>query len=214
MSIECPACKVERDLESYTLTRHPTAGSVCDFCQEAGAKAPEPPQEPKKRGRKPKVPPDPVRPVESPPEAPKSTPKSTDLISDEAAAQPYAAPAFDEQAARTNPDKEVAARELCRRRLMPFIQRFRPKYMPGWVHNDICRRLERFVEAVERGEEPRLLLMMPPRGGKQLADETMVPTPTGWRRHGELKAGDEVFHPSGRPVRVLALRKRPLPTSK
>ena len=166
MSIECPACKVERDLESYTLTRHPTAGSVCDFCQEAGAKAPEPPQEPKKRGRKPKVPPDPVRPVESPPEAPKSAPKSTDLISDEAAAQPYAAPAFDEQAARTNPDKEVAARELCRRRLMPFIQRFRPKYMPGWVHKDICRRLERFVEAVERGEEPRLLLMMPPRGGK------------------------------------------------
>lgn len=166
MSIECPVCKVERDLESYTLTRHPTAGSVCDFCQEAGAKAPEPPQEPKKRGRKPKVPPDPVRPVESPPEAPKSTPKSTDLISDEAAAQPYAAPAFDEQAARTNPDKEVAARELCRRRLMPFVQRFRPKYLPGWVHKDICRRLERFVEKVEAGEEPRLLLMLPPRGGK------------------------------------------------
>lgn len=208
MSIECPVCKVERDLESYTLTRHPTAGSVCDFCQEAGAKAPEPPQEPKKRGRKPKVPPDPVRPVESPPEAPKSTPKSTDLISDEAAAQPYAAPAFDEQAARTNPDKEVAARELCRRRLMPFVQRFRPKYLPGWVHKDICRRLERFVEKVEAGEEPRLLLMLPPRGGKQLADETLVPTPSGWRHHGDLKAGDEVFHPSGRPVRVLAVSKK------
>ena len=162
MSIECPACKVERDLESYSLTKNPTAGSVCDFCQEAGVKPPEPPQEPKKRGRKPKAPPDPIRPVESPPEAP----KTVDKLPSDAAEEAYSAPAFDAQAAEANPAKELAARELCRRRLMPFIQRFRPKYMPGWVHKDICRRLERFVEKVEAGEEPRLLLMMPPRGGK------------------------------------------------
>lgn len=162
MSIECPACKVERDLESYSLTKNPTAGSVCDFCQEAGVKPPEPPQEPKKRGRKPKAPPDPIRPVESPPEAP----KTVDKLPSDAAEEAYSAPAFDTQAAEANPAKELAARELCRRRLMPFIQRYRPKYMPGWVHKDICRRLERFVERVEAGEEPRLLLMMPPRGGK------------------------------------------------
>jgi len=162
LSIECPACKVERDLESYSLTKNPTAGSVCDFCQEAGVKPPEPPQEPKKRGRKPKAPPDPIRPVESPPEAP----KTVDKLPSNAAEEAYSAPAFDAQAAEANPAKELAARELCRRRLMPFIQRFRPKYMPGWVHKDICRRLERFIEKVEAGEEPRLLLMMPPRGGK------------------------------------------------
>ena len=159
MSIECPACKVERDLESYSLTKNPTAGSVCDFCQEAGVKPPEPPQEPKKRGRKPKAPPDPIRPVESPPEAP----KTVDKLPSDAAEEAYSAPAFDAQAAEANPAKELAARELCRRRLMPFVQRFRPKYMPGWVHKDICRRLERFVEKVEAGEEPRLLLMLPPR---------------------------------------------------
>lgn len=49
---------------------------------------------------------------------------------------------------------------------MHFVKRFRPKYLAGWVHEDICRRLERFLEAVERGEEPRMLLMMPPRSGK------------------------------------------------
>ena len=65
-----------------------------------------------------------------------------------------------------DPMVELAARELCRRRLLPFIQRFRPKYMAGWVHEDICRRIERFVKQVERGESPRLLLMMPPRSGK------------------------------------------------
>lgn len=48
---------------------------------------------------------------------------------------------------------------------MPFVQRFRPKYMAGWVHEDICRRLERFMLDVEAGKEPRLLLMMPPRSG-------------------------------------------------
>lgn len=62
--------------------------------------------------------------------------------------------------------QEMAARTLARRRLLPFIRRFRPKYQAGWVHEDICRRLERFVEAVERQEEPRLLLCMPVRMGK------------------------------------------------
>lgn len=66
----------------------------------------------------------------------------------------------------TDPMAELAERELSRRRLLPFIQRFRPKYTAGWVHADICRRIERFVKQVEEGKEPRLLLMMPPRSGK------------------------------------------------
>lgn len=79
---------------------------------------------------------------------------------------PYQPPLFDYKAANANPLAELAARELCRRRLLPFIQRFRPRYTPGWVHADICRRVERFVERVEKGEDPRLLLLMPPRSGK------------------------------------------------
>lgn len=79
---------------------------------------------------------------------------------------PYQPPLFDYKAANANPLAELAARELCRRRLLPFIQRFRPRYRAGWVHADICRRVERFIERVERGEDPRLLLMMPPRSGK------------------------------------------------
>lgn len=83
----------------------------------------------------------------------------------EAYALPYDPPSyhFDDS---DDPMREFAARELCRRKLLPFIQRFRPKYMAGWVHEDICRRIERFVEQVEAGQSPRLLLMMPPRSGK------------------------------------------------
>ena len=85
---------------------------------------------------------------------------------DAAFAIPYEAPFFDFDHAIHDPEAELASRELCRRHLLPFIQRFRPKYKAGWVHADICRRFERFLRQVENGEEPRLLLMMPPRSGK------------------------------------------------
>ena len=67
--------------------------------------------------------------------------------------EPYLAPMFDYDAATADPLAELASRELCRRRLLPFIQRFRPKYMAGWVHADICRRFERFLQQVENGDE-------------------------------------------------------------
>lgn len=78
---------------------------------------------------------------------------------------PYDPPSF-HFAPDEDPNIELASRELARRKLLPFIQRFRPKYTAGWVHEDICRRIERFVKQVEQGLSPRLLLMMPPRSGK------------------------------------------------
>lgn len=63
-------------------------------------------------------------------------------------------------------DKELAARVLSRRRLLPFIQRFNPDYQAGWVHHDICRRLERFAEQIDLKQSPRLMLLCPPRSGK------------------------------------------------
>ena len=60
----------------------------------------------------------------------------------------------------------MASRVLAKRRFMPFVKRMNPKYLDGWVHNDIAERLERFSEAVARGESPRLMLLVPPRHGK------------------------------------------------
>lgn len=170
----CPSCQIERDLESFSLTPEVTEHAICDFCVELGPKAPPP--TPKKRGRKPKEAPQAPIPLPTPqpaqetpqkaPERPVERSPDIQAEADAAFAMPYVPPKFDQQAAATDPVRELAARELARRRLMPFVQRFRPKYMPGWVHKDICRRLERFVEAVERHEEPRLLLMCPPRSGK------------------------------------------------
>lgn len=97
-------------------------------------------------------------------------PEVPDIVPEEVATEymalPYSPPLFSYQDANSNPVAELASRELCRRRLLPFIKRFRPKYTAGWFHADICRRVERFVERVERMESPRLLLMAPPRSGK------------------------------------------------
>lgn len=110
--------------------------------------------------------------VEQPVEAPKPKRLRTKLSDDErqkalddAFELPYDPPSY-HFAPSADPNVELASRELCRRKLLPFIQRFRPKYTAGWVHEDICRRIERFVRQVEEGKEPRLLLMMPPRSGK------------------------------------------------
>ena len=108
----------------------------------------------------------PPLPTPTPTEPPKERSEASQRAAEEAYQLPYEPPTFDFQHAASSPEQELAQRELCRRRLLPFIQRFRPKYNAGWVHADICRRLERFMRQVERGEEPRLLLMCPPRSGK------------------------------------------------
>ena len=56
------------------------------------------------------------------------------------------------------------------------------------------------LEAVERGEIDRLAIFMPP--GHLLAHDTLVPTPQGWREHGDLEVGVYVFDQSGAPVMV------------
>lgn len=92
---------------------------------------------------------------------------STEVIfPEEGEAEPYVKPKFDKKAAEQNPVVELANRALAHKHLLPFIQRYRPRYDAGWVHKDICRRLERFVSDVAAKKRPRMLLMMPPRSGK------------------------------------------------
>jgi hypothetical protein len=67
---------------------------------------------------------------------------------------------------RLKAQAEMASRIMSRRRLLPLVQRMNDRYMAGWVHEDICRRLERFSDDVAAGLSPRLMILMPPRHGK------------------------------------------------
>jgi hypothetical protein len=59
------------------------------------------------------------------------------------------------------------------------------------------------LEQVARGEEKRVMIFMPP--GHLFDSETLVPTPAGWKEHGQLKRGDCVFGLDGAPVPVTAV---------
>jgi predicted phage terminase large subunit-like protein len=62
--------------------------------------------------------------------------------------------------------QEIARRALARKSLLYFTKKTHPKYESGWVHADICDRLERFAQQVAEKKSPRLMLLMPPRHGK------------------------------------------------
>lgn len=97
-------------------------------------------------------------------------------------------PQIDPEAAAVDPvQQELARRELARRRMIEFVQQFHPRYKAGWVHHDICRRLERFAADVEAGLSPRLMLLMPPRHGKsQLASKLYPAWHLGHYPHHEF----------------------------
>lgn len=181
----CSTCQIDR------LGSTLDANGQCPFCIDDGVAPPEPPApEPKtskivvvpSRGTGSKA-------KSDAPAIPRAARAENQSAVDEAYALPYAAPAFDVKAAEADPAKELALRALCRRRLLPFVQRFRPKYLAGWVHEDICRRLERFVRAVEAGESPRLLLLLPPRSGKsELGSRNFPPWVLGQHPDWEIIA--------------------------
>ena len=70
---------------------------------------------------------------------------------------------------------ELALRFLTRKRLLPFVERFNPDYTAGWVHKDICNRLEQFSKDVAEKKSPRLMLFMPPRHGKSTLASVAFP---------------------------------------
>lgn len=66
----------------------------------------------------------------------------------------------------TEADREEAYNQAARECLSGFIWRTLPKYQMGWVHEEICNELDKFLQAVVDGKSPRLMLTMPPRHGK------------------------------------------------
>lgn len=67
---------------------------------------------------------------------------------------------------QTEAKRILAERELARRHMLHFVKQSNPAYQAGWVHADICQRLDKFAQGVEQGLHPRLMITMPPRHGK------------------------------------------------
>jgi predicted phage terminase large subunit-like protein len=85
--------------------------------------------------------------------------------------------------------------------LHKLIRQVYPNYKFYKFHAELIKQLQRVID----GDCKRLIVQCPPRQGKEISHSTPVLTTRGWKTHGELVPGDEVFHPSGRPVKVVAL---------
>ncbi|MCD7721308.1 MAG: terminase family protein [Prevotellaceae bacterium] len=95
-------------------------------------------------------------------------------------------------------------REDAPRRFSSYIKHVYPKYQCEWFHILIADKCQSLLDGT-LGKD-RLMVFMPPQHGKALSVNTPVLTANrGWVRHGDLRAGDIVFSPSGRQVRVQAV---------
>jgi hypothetical protein len=96
--------------------------------------------------------------------------------------------------------------ELARRSMLRFCMKMKEDFIVSWHHELICEYLDKFAAKKIK----RLMITLPPRHGKKIADSIPVLTPSGWTTHGKLKKGDYVFSPSGKPVKILATNAKSL----
>lgn len=73
-----------------------------------------------------------------------------------------------------------------------------PTFEPVSFHKHYYNALTMFAD----GKIKKMMVFVPPQHGKELADSTLIPTPKGFVRHGDLKVGDYVFGRGGKPVMV------------
>lgn len=85
--------------------------------------------------------------------------------------------------------------------LVAFGKQTYPNFMVGAHH----RKITAIFEAIARGEKKRVIINIAPRHGKLIADDTPILTTKGWTTHGNLQIGDEVFSPSGKPIKVIGV---------
>lgn len=94
---------------------------------------------------------------------------------------------------------ELFLQEGARRKLIWFAQYMQPSFQPTPFHRAYYEVLDRFVKK----QIKKLIIQAPPQHGKLIADNEVVLTPSGPKRHGDLRVGDYVFGRDGKPVRVL-----------
>lgn len=82
--------------------------------------------------------------------------------------------------------------------LLSFTKATFPSFEPAGFHKYYYNVLTEFAH----GNIKKLMVFMPPQHGKELSDSTLILTPKGFVRHGDLKVGDYVYGREGRPVRV------------
>lgn len=88
---------------------------------------------------------------------------------------------------------------LARKSFWGYCMAIAPDFYCKDYLKEICDTIQEFVF----DDNELLIINVPPRHGKKLANNTPVLTINGWKQHGDLKIGDYVFNQYGIPVKVI-----------
>jgi predicted phage terminase large subunit-like protein len=105
----------------------------------------------------------------------------------------------------TAADFKAMKQEHARRHLISAIQHIKKDYLAGWFHKKLGRVIEKFLADCIAGKSPRLIIEAPPRHGKALSVDEVVPTPDGFKRMSDLRVGDSVFAVDGSITKIVAI---------
>jgi predicted phage terminase large subunit-like protein len=102
---------------------------------------------------------------------------------------------------------ELLRADVGRETLNEYICRVSPRHRPP-------KHIGPVMDLWQRTRQERVLALveLPPRHAKLVADSTPVLTPIGWRTHGDLRVGDEVYAPDGTATRVRYVTHKDLAT--
>lgn len=100
---------------------------------------------------------------------------------------------------RIKENPELLVRFVAKNDLSVFSRYIKPKMDMSNFHKVYYKVLDLFAHKKIK----KLIISMPPQHGKLIADNQLVMTPFGVKRHGELRVGDYVFGSDGQPVKVL-----------
>ena len=70
---------------------------------------------------------------------------------------------------------EAISREVCSGSLIDFVSESMDGYKAGWVHHEVCEKLEQFIKDVIAEKNPRLGKFLPPGSGKSFLSSERFP---------------------------------------
>lgn len=90
---------------------------------------------------------------------------------------------------------------------IPLPSYLAKKDFPEYKMPRHLKLLEKELWKIAVGINKRLIVSMPPRHGKAMANNTPVLTTKGWVNHGDLMVNDYVYGADGLPKRILATQE-------
>ena len=93
--------------------------------------------------------------------------------------------------------QEAINREKCQQSFLSFVKEMWPGFIPGRHHAIVAKKFQEIAE----GKLKRLIICMPPRHA--IMTSMKIPTTNGFKTMDDLRVGDFVFGPDGKPVEVV-----------